>query len=607
MAAGRAARGACVGFVWRYTMSSGYITRISGPVIYAKGMDDAGLYDVVKVGKAGLTGEIIKLKGDVATIQIYEDNTLMRVGEPVECMHRPLSVALGPGLIGSIYDGIQRPLPVLKGLSGAFMAPGLAGEPLDTSKKWHFVPLIKAGDPIAPGTAFGTIQETASIQHRLVFDASVPASIAATVAPEGDYTCTAPLVTSREGKEYTAVSWWPVRAARKFTEKQITREPLVTGLRVIDVLFPIAKGGSAAIPGGFGTGKTMTQHAIAKWCDADIIVYIGCGERGNEMTEVLTEFPSLIDPRTGRSLMERTILIANTSNMPVAAREVSIYTGITIAEYYRDMGYHVAVMADSTSRWAEALRELSGRLEEMPAEEGFPAYLPTRLAEFYERGGMVTTLEGKKGSVTIIGAVSPPGGDFSEPVTQHTKRFIRCFWALDRDLANARHYPAISWNDSYSEYTEDLIQYWDSIDPAWDALRTKTMDILKKERKLSEIVRLVGPDALPDEQRLILLTADMIKNGFLQQSSFDTVDMYCAPPKQTFLLACILAFHELAENAIRNGAPLLKISGLPVREKIIRLKSTLENNKVQEGQSVIQEIQQAFAQLGAGAQGGLPT
>lgn len=588
-------------------MSRGYITRISGPVIYAQGMDDAALYDVVKVGNAGLIGEIIKLKGNVATIQIYEDNTLMRVGEPVECMHRPLSVALGPGLIGSIYDGIQRPLPVLKGLSGAFMAPGLAGEPLDTSKKWHFVPLIKAGDPIAPGIAFGTIQETASIQHRLVFDASVPASIAVTVAPEGDYTCTDSLVTSREGKAYTAVSWWPVRAARKFTEKQITREPLVTGLRVIDVLFPIAKGGSAAIPGGFGTGKTMTQHAIAKWCDADIIVYIGCGERGNEMTEVLTEFPNLIDPRTGRSLMERTILIANTSNMPVAAREVSIYTGITIAEYYRDMGYHVAVMADSTSRWAEALRELSGRLEEMPAEEGFPAYLPTRLAEFYERGGMVTTLEGKKGSVTIIGAVSPPGGDFSEPVTQHTKRFIRCFWALDRDLANARHYPAISWNDSYSEYTEDLIQYWDSIDPAWDTLRTKTMDILKKERKLSEIVRLVGPDALPDEQRLILLTADMIKNGFLQQSSFDTVDMYCAPPKQTFLLTCILAFHEQAENAIKNGAPLLKISGLPIREKIIRLKSTLENTKVQEGLSIIQEIQQAFAQLSAGAQGGLST
>jgi len=584
-------------------MSAGSITRISGPVIYAQGLEDAGLYDVVKVGAAGLTGEIIKLKGDLATIQIYEDNTLMRVGEPVECLHRPLSVALGPGLIGSIYDGIQRPLPVLKGLSGAFLAPGLAGEPLDTEKKWHFVPSIKEGDPIAPGTVFGTIRETDSILHRLVFDASVPACTAVSVVPEGDYTISATLVGASDGREYSAVSYWPVRTPRPFREKQVTREPLVTGLRVIDLLFPIAKGGSAAVPGGFGTGKTMTQHAIAKWCDADIIVYIGCGERGNEMTEVLTEFPTLIDPRTGRSLMERTILIANTSNMPVAAREVSIYTGITIAEYYRDMGYHVAVMADSTSRWAEALRELSGRLEEMPAEEGFPAYLPTRLAEFYERGGMVTTLENRKGSVTIIGAVSPPGGDFSEPVTQHTKRFIRCFWALDRDLANARHYPAISWNDSYSEYTEDLIAYWDAIDPAWDSLRSKTMEILKKERRLADIVRLIGPDALPDEQRLILLTADMIKNGFLQQSSFDTVDMYCAPPKQTLLLTCILTFHELAEDAIRSGSPLLKISALPVREKIIRLKSSLENEKVQEGQAVIQEIRTAFAQLGTMAQG----
>jgi V/A-type H+-transporting ATPase subunit A len=584
-------------------MSTGSITRISGPVVYAKGLADAGLYDVVKVGAAGLIGEIIKLKGDQATIQIYEDNTLMRVGEPVECLHRPLSVALGPGLIGSIYDGIQRPLPVLKGISGPFLAPGLAGEPLDGRKAWHFVPSIREGDSISPGVVFGTIRETESIEHRLIFDASVEASTAAYVAPEGDYTISATLVGASDGRTYGAVSYWPVRTPRRFKEKLVTREPLVTGLRVIDVLFPIAKGGSAAVPGGFGTGKTMTQHAIAKWCDADIIVYIGCGERGNEMTEVLTEFPTLIDPRTGRSLMERTILIANTSNMPVAAREVSIYTGITIAEYYRDMGYHVAVMADSTSRWAEALRELSGRLEEMPAEEGFPAYLPTRLAEFYERGGMVTTLEGKRGSVTIIGAVSPPGGDFSEPVTQHTKRFIRCFWALDRDLANARHYPAISWNDSYSEYTEDLVASWDAIDPAWAQLRTKAMEILKKERRLADIVRLIGPDALPDEQRLILLTADMIKDGFLQQNSFDRVDMYCAPPKQTLLLTCILTFHELAEQAIQNGSPLLTISALPIREKIVRLKSSLENERVQEGQAVIQEIRAAFAQLGTAAQG----
>ena len=585
------------------SIRKGVITRISGPVVLARGLEDAGLYDVVKVGESGLIGEIIKLYGDEATIQIYEDNTLMRVGEPVECMHRPLSVALGPGLIGSIYDGIQRPLPVLKGLSGAFLKPGLAGEPLDAKKKWHFVPLLHEGDSIGQGIAYGRIQETSSIEHRLIFDARVPPGIAAYVAQEGDYTIGETLVRSAEGASYTSVSNWPVREARPYGEKRMTREPLVTGLRVIDVLFPIAKGGCAAVPGGFGTGKTMTQHAIAKWCDADIIVYIGCGERGNEMTEVLTEFPGLVDPRTGRSLMERTVLIANTSNMPVAAREVSIYTGITIAEYYRDMGYHVAVMADSTSRWAEALRELSGRLEEMPAEEGFPAYLPTRLAEFYERGGMVQTLRQERGSVTIIGAVSPPGGDFSEPVTQHTRRFIRCFWALDRDLANARHYPAISWNDSYSEYTDDLIAYWDAIDPSWDTLRIKAMDILKKERRLSDIVRLIGPDALPDEQRLILLTADMIRNGFLQQSSFDRVDMYCAPQKQTLLLQCILTFHELAETAIKNGAPLPKVSALPIREKIVRLKSSLENDKVEEGRMVIQEIQVAFEQLGVTAQG----
>jgi len=583
-------------------MKAGTITRISGPIVKAKGVTGAGLYDVVKVGAARLIGEIIRLEGDTATIQIYEDNTMMRVGEPVECEGGPLSVLLGPGLIGSIYDGIQRPLPALKTLSGPMLSPGIEGEALDIKKKWHFVPALGVGDPIGPGLSFGAVQESPSVLHRLLFDASAPADTAAWVATEGDYTITQALVRSSDGKEYAAASRWPVRKARAFSAKLVPTEPLVTGLRVIDVLFPVAKGGCAAIPGGFGTGKTMTQHAIAKWCDADIIVYIGCGERGNEMTEVLTEFPQLIDPRTGRSLMERTILIANTSNMPVAAREVSIYTGITIAEYYRDMGYHVAVMADSTSRWAEALRELSGRLEEMPAEEGFPAYLPTRLAEFYERGGMVTTFENKKGSVTIIGAVSPPGGDFSEPVTQHTKRFIRCFWALDRDLANARHYPAISWNDSYSEYADDLMVFWDGIDPSWRTLRAKTMDILKRERRLAEIVRLIGPDALPDEQRLVLITAELLKNGFLQQSSFDTVDMYCLPARQTLILDCILAFHESAENAMRAGVPLPKIAAMPLRSKIMRLKSTISNENLEKGRDVLQEIRQAFAQLGAGTE-----
>jgi len=583
-------------------MRRGTIARISGPIVKARGMEAAGLYDVVKVGDAGLIGEIIRLEGETATIQIYEDNTMMRVGEPVDCQGKPLSVLLGPGLIGSIYDGIQRPLPLLKALSGPMLAPGVAGEALDTRKRWPFVPSLKIGDAIAPGVVFGTVRETASVLHRLVFDSTTAPGKAAWVAEDGEYDITRTLVRSEEGREYPASFLWPVRKARGFAAKLVPTEPLVTGLRVIDVLFPVAKGGCAAVPGGFGTGKTMTQHAIAKWCDADIIVYIGCGERGNEMTDVLTEFPRLVDPRTGRSLMERTILIANTSNMPVAAREVSIYTGITIAEYYRDMGYQVAVMADSTSRWAEALRELSGRLEEMPAEEGFPAYLPTRLAEFYERGGMVTTLEGRKGSVTIIGAVSPPGGDFSEPVTQHTKRFIRCFWALDRDLANARHYPAISWNDSYSEYADDLMAFWDRIDPSWKSLRAMAMDILKKERRLAEIVRLIGPDALPDEQRLILMTAELLKSGFLQQSSFDEVDMFCSPARQTMILACILGFHEAAVGAIHAGVPLPKIAALPLRARIMRLKSTIPNERVEEGQGVLQEIRQAFAGLGVGTE-----
>lgn len=578
-------------------MKSGIITRISGPVILAQGLDNAGLYDVVKVGSAGLVGEIIKLKGDTATIQIYEDNTMMRVGEPVVCLEYPLSVSLGPGLIGSIYDGIQRPLPVLKRLSGAMLVPGVAGESLDPDKRWHFIPATKPGEKIAPGKLFGTIQETPSILHRLIFDNNAKAERIAWMAAEGDVTVTEPLVRGESGLEYAAKSQWPVRKPRQSAGKKVPQEPLVTGLRVIDVLFPIAKGGCAAVPGGFGTGKTMTQHAIAKWCDADIIVYIGCGERGNEMTDVLTEFPNLVDPRTGRSLMERTILIANTSNMPVAAREVSIYTGITIAEYYRDMGYHVAVMADSTSRWAEALRELSGRLEEMPAEEGFPAYLPSRLAEFYERGGMVTTLEGKNGSVTIIGAVSPPGGDFSEPVTQHTKRFIRCFWALDRDLANARHYPAISWNDSYSEYTDDLLLHWNDISPAWQQLRAQAIDILKRERKLAEIVRLIGPDALPDEQRLVLMTAELIKTGFLQQSSFDPIDMYCTPVRQVALLQCIVMFHEEAVTAISSGVPLPKIASLPQREKLARLKSTMTNEDLSPARVLQDEIKALFANL----------
>ncbi len=386
--------------------------------------------------------------------------------------------------------------------------------------------------------------------------------------------------------------YWPLRVPRPFTQKLAVSEPLVTGQRVIDVFFPLSKGGTAAIPGGFGTGKTMTQHAIAKWCDADLIVYIGCGERGNEMTDVLTEFPSLIDPRTGRSLMERTILIANTSNMPVAAREVSLYSGITLAEYYRDMGMHVAIMADSTSRWAEALRELSGRMEEMPAEEGFPAYLPSRLASFYERAGRVKALCGQEGSVSVIGAVSPPGGDFSEPVTQHTKRFIRCFWALDRELANARHYPAIGWIDSYSEYADEVKEWWDNLDPRWAKVRLEALELLKKEQQLQSIVRLIGPDALPDYERIVLIVADMIKNGFLQQNAFDKIDVYSVPEKQIQILLLMMEFYRRGAAVIKSGAPLAKVNSLPVKEEIVRLKTTVPNDKLE----MIKETESRFDQ-----------
>ena len=576
-------------------MIIGRITRVAGPVVVAEGLGEAGLYDVVEVGDAKLAGEIIRLDSRGATIQVYEENTGMRPGEPIVSLGKPLSATLGPGLLGTIYDGIQRPLDQLKAATGSFLRPGVKGESLDRSRSWAFVPVMKAGDAAVPGALIGTVRETQLVEHRVLVPPNAKSAKASRVAPAGEYTLNDTILESDDGSTYGLAHDWPVRLARPSRRRLPPTEPLVTGLRVVDMLFPISKGGCAAVPGGFGTGKTMTQHAIAKWCDADIIVYVGCGERGNEMTDVLTEFPKLVDPRTGRSIMERTVLIANTSNMPVAAREVSIYTGITLAEYYRDMGYAVAVMADSTSRWAEALRELSGRLEEMPAEEGFPAYLPTRLAEFYERGGKVETMGGTTGSVSIIGAVSPPGGDFSEPVTQHTKRFIRCFWALDRDLANARHYPAISWIDSYSEYAEEVVQWWDKVDPEWRALRGRCLELLKREQRLEQIVRLIGPDALPDEQRLVLMTADMLKNGFLQQSSFDEVDKYCAPEKQVLLLRVIMEFHERAGASIKAGAPLPKISALPIRERLSRLKSEVPNETaLHDIRAVEDEIAAAF-------------
>lgn len=564
-------------------MIKGKITRISGPIVYAEGLESCGLYDVVDVGKNKLIGEIIRQDKGKATIEVYEDDSGMQVGEEVVSNERPLSLKLGPGLVGMIYDGIQRPLKDMFETGGSFLLPGQRTEPIDSKKKWHFVPAenIGPGTEIRPGFVLGTVQETGSIVHKIMVPPSARGKTLRSVAGEGDFTVDEEIAVTDSGESLSMSQWWPVRKPRPFAQKLEVTEPLVTGQRVIDVFFPLSKGGTAAIPGGFGTGKTMTQHAIAKWCDADLIVYIGCGERGNEMTDVLTEFPNLIDPRTNRSLMERTILIANTSNMPVAAREVSLYSGITLAEYYRDMGMHVAIMADSTSRWAEALRELSGRMEEMPAEEGFPAYLPTRLAEFYERAGRVDSLCGKEGSVSVIGAVSPPGGDFSEPVTQHTKRFIRCFWALDRELANARHYPAIGWIESYSEYADEIREWWDKLDPKWAEIRLAALDLLKKEQRLEQIVRLIGPDALPDSERLVLTVADMIKNGFLQQSAFDAVDVYSLPEKQIQILVLMMAFYERALAVIRQGAPIAKITALPVREEIVRIKSTVPNDKLE--------------------------
>jgi len=587
----------------------GKVRRISGPIIRAEGLGGAGLFDLVEVGEKRIIGEIVRLEGDEAVIQIYEDNTGLKTGSPAFSTGRPLSALLGPGLIGTIYDGIQRPLALLYEKDGPFMKPGGRGLPLDTEKKWHFVPdaalceKLAAGEKVKalPGLALGSIKETESITCTIMIPPNVKGGEITHLCPQGDYTIFETAAKTSLGEDVPFAHWWPVRQSRPAAARLAPTEPLITGERVIDVFFPLSKGGTAAIPGGFGTGKTMTQHAVAKWCDADVIIYIGCGERGNEMTDVLTEFPELQDPRTGRSLMERTLLIANTSNMPVAAREVSIYTGVTLAEFYRDMGYHVAIMADSTSRWAEALRELSGRMEEMPAEEGFPAYLPTRLAEFYERAGRMKTLSGKEGSVSIIGAVSPPGGDFSEPVTQHTKRFIRCFWALDRDLANARHYPAISWIDSYSEYADEVRHWWAQVNPAWASARKKSMDLLKQEQRLSEIVRLIGPDALPDEQKLILLTAQIIKDGFLQQNSFDTIDMYCVPGKQVRLLQLIIEFHEQAKTCIELGAPMTKITETNLKEGLSRLKSTVKNDDSQafnEFESVMrnkfEEVQKAY-------------
>jgi V/A-type H+-transporting ATPase subunit A len=567
------------------------------------GITDAEMFELVRVGKENLIGELIKLETDSAIVQVYEDTTGIAPYDPVYGAGMQLSVELGPGMIGTIYDGIQRPLESIRDMSDIYIKRGITIPSLDRKKKWHFVPLAKEGDSVSGGTVLGTVQETENLLHKILV-APYDKGILESIVPEGEYTVEDVIGVLRTDdshkKDLFLMHRWPIRVQRPTRSRLALDIPLITGQRVIDTLFPVAKGGTVSIPGGFGTGKTMTQQALAKWCDADLIVYIGCGERGNEITDVLTEFPKLIDPRSGRSLMERTILIANTSNMPVSAREASIYTGITMAEYFRDQGYHVAVMADSTSRWAEALRELSGRMEEMPAEEGFPAYLPTKIAEFYERAGSMETLNGQNGSVTIIGAVSPPGGDFSEPVTQHTKRFIRCFWALDRYLANARHYPAISWIDSYSEYLNDMAIWWEQqFGAEWLADRTEIMELLHKEVRLQQVVKLVGPDALPDTQRFVLEVCTLFKNAFLQQNAYDKIDMFSTVEKQAKMLHIIVTFWKRGSEAIKKGAILAKLRKMKVYQDIIKMKFSIPNDDLSGLDKIEARLERSMDQMEA--------
>jgi V/A-type H+-transporting ATPase subunit A len=555
--------------------NGGVVTRVSGPVVTASGMAGAAMNEVVRVGELGLVGEVVRQAGDAAVIQVYEETSMLKPGAPVLRTGAPLSLWLGPGLIGNIYDGVQRPLPALMAKSGAWIRRGERADPLDLSRRWSYEPLLKPGQAVTGGQAAGLVKETPLVTHKVLVPPGVQGTVRTAAGP-GEYTADAVLAvldTPAGPAEIRMFHKWPVRLARPAAERARVSEPLVTGQRVIDAFFPMAKGGCASIPGGFGTGKTITQHQLAKWSDAGIIIFIGCGERGNEMTEVLREFPELKDPRTGRPLMERTILIANTSNMPVAAREVSIYTGITMAEYYRDMGFDVAVFADSTSRWAEALREMSSRLEEMPAEEGFPASLPSRLAQFYERGGAVRTLGGERGSVSIVGAVSPPGGDFSEPVTQHTRRFTRVFWSLDTELANARHYPSINWLRSYSDYLEEVGPAWEKIRPGWAGLRDEAMEVLQREEHYRQLARLVGPDALPDGQRLYLFIGGVLRDGYLSQNAFDEADMYCAPEKQAALLDLVMDLYRGARDYIKEGGELAAVAALPCVPEVIKAKT----------------------------------
>ncbi len=559
--------------------SKGTIVKVAGPLVIAEGMRDANMFDVVRVSQSRLIGEIIEIRGDRASIQVYEETSGLGPGEPVESTGVPMSVELGPGLIASIYDGIQRPLDAIRDLTGDRLIRGAEVPSLSREKKWHFTPRVRAGEQVGAGDVLGTVRETDIVLHKIM----VPPGVGGTVKEiaEGDYTIeqTVAALVSEKGEEIplTLMQKWPVRRGRPYARKLSPSEPLVTGQRVIDALFPLAKGGTAAVPGPFGSGKTVVQHQLAKWADADIIVYIGCGERGNEMTDVLNEFPELKDPKTGESLMERTVLIANTSDMPVAAREASIYTGITIAEYFRDMGYSVALMADSTSRWAEALREMSGRLEEMPGEEGYPAYLGSRLAQFYERAGRVVALgsEGREGALSVIGAVSPAGGDISEPVSQATLRIVKVFWSLDAQLAYSRHFPAINWLTSYSLYADDVGGWLNAnVKEDWTKKRGRVMLLLQEESELEEIVQLVGMDALSPSDRLKLEAARSIREDFLHQDAFHEVDTYSPLEKQHTILELVLAYYDSCREALEQGVSINALVKLPVREAIGRFKYT---------------------------------
>ena len=574
---------------------------INGPVVTVHGPSGLQMQERVYVGNKRLTGEVINISQEKTTIQVYEGTTGMRTGEPVEGTGGPLCATLGPGILTNIFDGIQRPLGEIAKDSGAFIPEGSDVPSLDLERRWKVTMAVKPGDTVTGGQIFATCPETSVVEHRAMVPPDLSGQVVS-VQTDGDYRVMDPLVVVRDarGKEHTLTlcQKWPIRVPRPVAGRLPIQRPLITGQRVVDTLFPIAKGGTAAIPGGFGTGKTMTQHQLAKWSDADIIVYIGCGERGNEMTQVLQEFGELTDPKTGRSLMERTVLIANTSNMPVAAREASIYTGVTLAEYYRDMGYHIAIMADSTSRWAEALREISGRLEEMPAEEGFPAYLASRLAEFYERAGYVRTLGGDEGSVTVIGAVSPQGGDFSEPVTQNTKRYVRTFWGLDRSLAYARHFPSINWLTSYSEYADDLKPWYDEhVGPEFVNSRHQIAHLLQKESELMEIVKLIGADILPEDQKLVMETARLIRVGFLQQNAYHAIDTYVPLDKQLRMMELILKLYHGARDIVSRAIPLSQLKATGIFESLAKMKYEVPNDHQEKFDEYDKAIDEALRQV----------